>query len=163
MLDYRQQLPGRGTYTCVSPHCLAAAVKKNAFRRTYADALKATVDAAELQQQAARAVEKRIVGLLAMARKSGQLISGSNQVLDGLKKASPPALVVIARDTAEAMTERIVSTARPLAVATARMFDKSTLGRLLGKEERSVAAVMPGALADALQSELCRYELVREN
>lgn len=163
VLDYRQQLPGRGTYTCIRLECIAAAVKKNGFRRAYPDLIRTAVDAAELQQQTRRTLENRISGLLAIARKSGQLISGSNQVLDGLKKSSPPALMVCAQDISDAMADRLNAAAQPLKIVTARMFDKKTLGHLLGKEERSVVAVVPGALAEALQSELLRYELVREN
>lgn len=162
VIDYRQHLPGRGTYTCISLDCMALAVKKNSFRRQYSQ-LSVPVEVADLQQQLQRALEQRISGLVKMARKSGQLLSGSNQVLDAFKKKSPPGLVVLADDITDAMGQKLAGIAQRMKIFSIRLFDKETLGQMLGKDERSVIAVMTGPLATTLLSELHRYELVREN
>lgn len=161
VVDYRQHLPGRGVYTCPTRECLALAVKKNSFRRSFT-APAAPVTVAGLQEQVRMALVQRIAGLVKMARKSGQLISGSNQVLDALKRQSP-ALVLLAQDIAATMGQKIESAAERQNIYCIRLFDKESLGQMLGKEERSVVAVAGGSLAAALLGELHRYELVREN
>lgn len=162
VLDYRQQLPGRGLYLCLNRQCLFQAVKKNSFRR-FGDRQQGGDSLIQLQAQLQLALQQRITGLIRMARKSGQLITGSNQVLDAIKGKTPPSVVVVAADISAGMGHRIENATERQKITLTRMYDKASLGQLVGKEERSVVAVINGALADALKSELDRYELVREN
>ncbi|MFO7764809.1 MAG: DUF448 domain-containing protein [Pelovirga sp.] len=162
VLDYRQQLPGRGLYTCLNRQCLSQAVKKNSFRRL-GDRQQEPISLTQLQAQLQQALQQRITGLIRMARKSGQVITGSNQVLEVMKGKSPPSVIVVAVDISAGMGERIENAADRHKITLARMYDKVSLGQLIGKEERSVVAVINGPLAEALKSELDRYELVREN
>jgi predicted RNA-binding protein YlxR (DUF448 family) len=162
VVDYRQQLPGRGLYTCLTQQCLALAVRKNTFRRVFGPTAQ-PVELAVLQGQLQQALIQRIKGLILMARKAGQLIAGSNMVLDALKSPAPPATVVMATDIADNMKQKIDNTAIRQQIVCTQLFDKVSLGQMLGKEERSVVAIQNGALATSLNSELHRYELVREN
>lgn len=162
VVDYRQQLPGRGLYTCFNQQCLALAVKKNSFRRVFGVTTQ-PVELVVLNGQLQQALIQRIKGLILMARKAGQLIAGSNMVLDALKRPAPPATVVMATDIADNMKQKIDSTVTRQQIVSTQLFDKVSLGQLLGKEERSVVAIQNGALATLLNSELHRYELVREN
>jgi ribosomal protein L7Ae-like RNA K-turn-binding protein len=162
VLDYRQQLPGRGLYTCLNRQCLGQAVKKNSFRRVFGG-MAQPVELAELHTQLQQALIQRIKGLILMARKAGQLIAGSNMVLDALKGHTSPAVVVMATDIADNMKQKIESTATRQQIVCTQLFDKVSLGQMLGKVERSVIAIQDGALATLLNSELHRYELVREN
>ncbi len=162
VVDYRQQLHGRGLYTCINLQCLTQAVKRNSFRRVYG-ATTQPVELDHLHEQLQQALIQRIKGLILMARKAGQLIAGSNMVLDALKRPAPPATVVMATDIADNMKQKIDSTATRQQIVCTQLFDKVSLGQMIGKEERSVIAIQGGALASSLKSELHRYELVREN
>ncbi|MFO7811746.1 MAG: DUF448 domain-containing protein [Pelovirga sp.] len=162
VVDYRQQLPGRGLYTCFNLQCPAQAVKRNSFRRVFGTTTQ-PVELADLLGQLQQALYQRIKGSILMARKAGQLIAGSNMVLDALKGSKPPAVVIMATDITENMKQKIDSTAKRLQIFCTQLFDKESLGQMLGKQERSVVAIQDGALATLLKSELNRYELVREN
>lgn len=162
VVDYRQQLPGRGLYTCFNLQCLGQAVKRNSFHRVFG-ATTQPVELTDLQGQLQRALYQRIKGLILMARKAGQLIAGSNMVLDALKGSVPPTAVVMATDITENMKQKVDSTAKRQQIFCTQLFDKVSLGQMLGKPERSVVAIQDGALATLLKSELNRYELVREN
>lgn len=163
LVDYRQRLPGRGAYTCISIQCLSNAVKKNSFRRCFKDQCH-SVDLDELRQQLVLAVEQKITNLIGMSRKSGQIISGSNAIIEALRKKSSVALVLIAVDISATIGQKIESLAQRDNIYSARLYDKQTIGQMLGKEERSVIAVQTGLLADSLLNELHRYrQLVREN
>ena len=162
VVDYRQQLPGRGLYTCLSRQCLEQAVKKNGFRRIVGSN-HAPVELNQLHTQLQWALEQRISGLIRMARKSGQLVAGSNLVMDAIKGHTPPSIIVVATDISENMGQKIERAAYRQQIICFRHFDKASLGQMIGKEERSVVGVLNGALAESLMSELDKYELVREN
>ncbi|MCD6581198.1 MAG: DUF448 domain-containing protein [Desulfuromusa sp.] len=163
LVDYRQRLPGRGAYTCISIQCLGDAVKKNSFKRCFKGQCH-SVDLDELRQQLVLAVEQKITNLIGMSRKSGQVISGSNAVIDALRKKSSLALVIIAEDISAAIGQKIETLVRRENIYSARLYKKQMIGQMLGKEERSVIAVQAGLLADSLLNELHRYrQLVREN
>ena len=99
-----------------------------------------------------------------MARKSGQVISGSNAIIEALRKKTSLALVVIALDISPAIGKKIESLTEKKDIECAQLYTKQQLGKMLGKEERSVIAVQAGRLADSLLSELHRHrQLVREN
>ncbi len=162
VVDYRQQLPGRGLYTCFSHQCLEQAVKRNSFRRVFGSAAQ-SVTFSDVKVQLQQMIVLRIKGLILMGRKAGQLIAGSNMVLDALKCPLPPVAVVMATDITDNMKQKISHSAKHRQIQCVQMFDKVSLGQMLGKEERSVIAIQDGALASLLNSELLRYELVREN
>jgi predicted RNA-binding protein YlxR (DUF448 family) len=162
VVDYRQQLPGRGLYTCFNPQCLAQAVKKNSFHRVFGATVQ-KVESADLQAQLQLVLVQRIKGLILMARKAGQLIAGSNMVIDALKGPMPPTAVIMATDITDNMKQKIENAATRQQIFCTQLFDKVFLGQMLGKQERSVVAIQNGALATLLKSELNRYELVREN
>ena len=163
LVDYRQRLPGRGTYTCVSRQCLRDAVKRKAFQRSLKEAPEG-VDADRLETQLREAVSRKIAGLIGMARKSGQVVTGTQAVTEVLKKDPAVAVVLLAEDISSAIGQKIDSLCSVQGVPCAQLYDKQSIGQLLGKEERSAVAVLPGPLAQALVDELHRYEqLVREN
>ena len=163
LVDYRQRLPGRGAYTCVSKECLVLAVKRHSFQRCFKGQCNA-VDADELLLQLTRAVEQKIASLIGMARKSRQFIAGSNAVYEALKKGSSLALIIVANDISVTIKNKIESLALKKNIYTAHLFAKDSIGQMLGKEERSVMAVQTGLLADSLLNELHMYrQLVREN
>ena len=163
LVDYRQRLPGRGAYTCIATQCLCDAVKKKSFQRCF-KGKSHSVDATALTQQLIMAIEKKIASLIGMSRKSGQIISGSNAIIESLRKNSSIALVLIAADISAAIGQKIETLAQRKNIYSARLYDKQMIGQMLGKEERSVIAVQTGLLADSLLNELHRYrQLVREN
>lgn len=163
LVDYRQRLPGRGAYTCITAQCLYDAVKRNSFQRCFKGQCR-SVDATVLEQQLTEAVKQKITNLIGMSRKSGQVISGSNAVIEALRKESTFSLIIIAEDISAAIGNKVETLAQRENIYSARLYDKQIIGQMLGKEERSVIAVQAGLLADSLLNELHRYrQLVREN
>jgi len=163
LVDYRQHLPGRGGYTCFSVTCVQDAVRRKGFQRCF-KSQGLSVEAGPLLNQLTVAVDQKIVSLLGMARKSGQLTSGSNAVIEALRKTASIALIVLAEDISAAIGRKIEFLAEKSNIYCVRLYEKQQLGQMLGKEERSVIAVQTGKLADSLLNELHRHrQLVREN
>jgi uncharacterized protein len=157
LVDYRQRLPGRGVYTCCDPACIDKAVTRRQLQR----GLKtegADLSAAELLQQINAALLQRIENLLGMARKSGQVVSGGQAVQTALKGRETFAFVLLSQDISAGIADKVTATAAKCQVAVFRLLDKDRIGEILGKGERSVAAVQAGQLADALLLEMQRYK-----
>lgn len=159
LVDYRGRLPGRGAYTCVDRDCIAEAVRRRQFSRTFKrEPLPVADDFITLELS--RQIQERICGLLGMARKAHQLLSGSSLVLDRLSAGAPLAFILIASDVSDGIGQKVVGRATNRSVRFYRMFEKEFLGRLLGTGQRSVLALVPGSLAKAIRVELERYQRI---
>lgn len=157
LVDYRGRLPGRGAYTCLSRECLRLAVQRRQFQRTFRrDSL--VVDPEVVNAAILAAIESRIVNLLGMAKKSGVVLSGGKLVLAAMAVPGQVAVVMLAEDVSAAIAEKVVSSATYREIPCWRLLDKERLGRMLGKEERSVVALKAGALAESVKTEMLRYK-----
>lgn len=159
LVDYRGRLPGRGAYTCVEIGCIHEAIRRRQFARTFKRDLPA-VGLDSVSQELSRQIQDRISGLIGMARKAHQLLSGSSLILDRLSSGAPIAFVVMAQDVSDGIGEKVAGRARSHSVHCYRMFEKEFLGRLLGTGQRSVLALLPGSLAAAIRVELERYQRI---
>jgi len=163
VIDYRHRLPGRGAYTCIATECLQLAVERKQFQRSFRGSCK-DVDLDILAAEMFKAIEQKIINLLGMGRKSGQVVSGSNAVMAGLRQGAELSLVIVTKDISTAIADKIKALSERQQVNCSQLLNKDLLGQILGKGERSVVAVQNGALADAILIELQRYkQLVREN
>lgn len=159
LLDYRHKLPGRGAYTCLNRQCLERAVNRRQFDRALrAPCLPTTAD--QLITALRQAIESRLSALLGMARKSSQLLSGGNQVLDALDKPGALAAVILTEDISTGVAGKLTGKARGGDVPCLRFATKAGLGQLLGRGERSVAALLNGPLATAFLDEWQRYQAI---
>jgi hypothetical protein len=159
LVDYRGRLPGRGAYTCVDRGCIAEAVRRRQFSRTFKRELLPVADDF-ITLELSRQIQERICGLLGMARKAHQLLSGSSLILDRLSAGAPLAFILIASDVSDGIGQKVVNRATSRSVRFYRMFEKEFLGRLLGTGQRSVLALVPGSLAAAIRVELERYQRI---
>ncbi|MBJ6726745.1 DUF448 domain-containing protein [Geomesophilobacter sediminis] len=152
--DLQQKLPGRGAYTCLKAGCLTQAVKK----RQLARALGATgeIDAVRLVSRVRERFEERIAGYISLANKGGKLVSGSDRVLEQLKKGNT-GLLIMAADISPDSADKFQGAAQAHHVPVAVLFDKERLGGLIGKELRSVLAVLDSGFIGPMTLEMDRY------
>ena len=97
--------------------------------------------------------EKKIRGLLGIAKKSGNLVSGELAVKQAVQQGDA-CLVIVAGD-ASANTKKLFNdkcTFYEIPLITA--FEKTTLGRAIGCDDRSSAAVTDKGIADAMIGKL---------
>jgi hypothetical protein len=159
LVDYRHKLPGRGAYTCLSRSCLERAVSRRQFDRAFKAPCQ-PLTAAALSLALTQAIAQRLAALLGMARKSSQLLSGGNQVLDALDKPREIAAVILADDISAGVAEKLTGKASGGGVPCLRFATKADLGQLIGRGERSVAALLKGPLAEAFMAEWQRYQAI---
>lgn len=148
--DVTGKLPGRGVWVTADRASLDIAVKTGAFARGF----KAKVTLPDdLTDQTEDSLTRQILGLIGMAKKSGQLIIGFDQV-QSAARGDALAWRIEAADGSEDGRGKI----RTLSKAVARELEKplphvlgcfkaAELGHVLGREQLIHAALPHGKLA----------------
>jgi uncharacterized protein len=155
--DIEAVLPGRGLWVKAERAVLEKAVAKNAFAR----AAKAPVTAdPDLPDRVERLLVRRMVGDLGLARKSGALVFGFDNVSRALGERHPPAVLVEAADGAADGRRKLRNAALNQGVEThlIHTLTSAELALALGRENVIHAAVKPGRLAERLILEAARLE-----
>ncbi|PNU21192.1 DUF448 domain-containing protein [Geothermobacter hydrogeniphilus] len=158
LVDYRRKLPGRGAYVCARRQCLLQAAAKGGFSRSFKRELR--VDGQQLLARVADQQRQTIDNLIGMARKAGQGVGGSNLVLGELQRGSDIALVLLAKDVSAGIGNKVCLAAGNRPVRQPDWLDKSRLGVLCGRAERSVLALRSGPIAEKLLYEFSRYDQI---
>jgi predicted RNA-binding protein YlxR (DUF448 family) len=153
--DLAGKLPGRGAYTCFRRSCLEQAIAKRQFSRSFKGEAK-PVAAGELLPLVIRLQEERVIATMALANKAGRVVSGSDKVMDALRKGSV-ALLILAEDISPDSAAKFKAIADKTGVESFRFSLKESLGSPIGKELRSAVAIMTGPFAEKLHRELTRY------
>jgi len=147
--DAAGKLPGRGLWVEASRDAVNKAVEKKLFSR----AAKASVTAtADLAARAEKALVMRMLGDLGIARRSGALALGFDNVLRGLQSAKPPKLLIEALDGSADGKRKLYAAAHRLELncVVIESLTSAELGLALGRENVIHAAVQPGGLAERL-------------
>jgi predicted RNA-binding protein YlxR (DUF448 family) len=151
--DLAERLPGHGYWVRADRATLAQAVKKNAF----AKAMRAPVKpAADLPERLAALLERQIVDLLGLARRSGQLVAGYEKVETWLK-AGKVALLIEAADAGADGRSKLARRTLP-GVEIWAPLTGAALGRAVGRDHAVHIAVSPGGLAQRLKTALRRQQ-----
>lgn len=155
--DVEARLPGRGLWLTPDPAVFQRALTRNAFARAARRTLKASPD---LTVQTAKLLEGRCLALLGLARRSGHLVCGFDQVAGALRQGrfgsgQRPGLLLAASDGALDGRTRLESLATGLPVVA--LFSASALGAALGRDHIVHALIASGGFADALLAESRRF------
>lgn len=152
--DIAGKLPGRGIWVSADKTALEKAVQKGLFAR----AAKQPVKVPEgLAGQVAALLAKRVVDLVALARKSGEAVAGYEKVKDWLGREDVKVLLQ-SSDGSERGKSKLWTP------EGARYFDCLTsdeLGRAFGRESVVHAAIGAGGLAPRVVEEAARLKGLR--
>ena len=158
--DVAAKLPGRGLWVAATRAAIATAVEKKLFAR----AAKANVTAtADLPARAEAALVARMVGDLGLARRSGALVLGFDNVLRALEGPRPPKVLIEAFDGSADGKRKLYAAAHRLELecAVIESLTSAELGLALGRENVIHAAVQPGGLAERLTLDAQRLNGLR--
>ena len=147
--DVAARLPGRGAWVAASRAAIATAVEKKLFAR----AAKANVSAdSDLPTRTEAALVARMIGDIGLARRSGALVLGFDNVLRQLEGPKPPKVLIEAMDGSKDGKRKLYASAHRLELecAVIETLTSAELGLALGRENVIHAAVQPGGLADRL-------------
>jgi len=172
--DAAAKLPGRGLWVEASKAAIDKAVEKKLFARAAKrpasggeQTVKVTATA-DLSARAEKALVARMIGDLGLARRSGSLVLGFDNVLRELLSAKPPKALIEAYDGAADGKRKLYAAAHRLELNCAMIESLSSaeLGLALGRENVIHAAVQPGGLAERLTFDaerLCGFRLRTES
>ncbi|HET7084037.1 MAG TPA: RNA-binding protein [Rhizomicrobium sp.] len=147
--DAAAKLPGRGLWVEACRDAVNKAVEKKLFSR----AAKAQVSAAaDLAVRAEKALVARMLGDLGIARRSGALVLGFDNVLRALEGPKPPKVLIEAFDGSADGKRKLYAAAHRLELncVVIESLTSAELGLALGRENVIHAAVQPGGLAERL-------------
>ena len=163
--DLAARLPGRGAWVTASREALEIALKKGAFARAFKAQVKAGPD---LVSQTEQLLARRALDTLGMAKRSGDLILGFEQVREAVREARP-ACVLAASDASEDQRDKVLALVRglygPQPGETAKTrplppvadcFSGDEMGMALGRERVVHACLKQGRIVHAWMGELAR-------
>jgi predicted RNA-binding protein YlxR (DUF448 family)/ribosomal protein L30E len=147
--DAAAKLPGRGLWVEASKDAVNKAVEKKLFSRAAKAQVSATDD---LAARAEKALVARMLGDLGIARRSGALVLGFDNVLRALEGPKPPMVLIEAFDGAADGKRKLYAAAHRLELkcAVIETLTSAELGLALGRENVIHAAVQRGGLAERL-------------
>jgi predicted RNA-binding protein YlxR (DUF448 family) len=149
VFDVSATLPGRGLWLSASGDVINEAVKRGVFSRAAKSAVKVPAD---LRARVMVSLRQRILDFCALARRSGNAISGFEKAQEWLATGRA-GLVLQAADGSPDERARFVG-GRDVAVVS--ILNAAELGRIFGREHAVHVAVAPGRLAAALQIDVLR-------
>ncbi|MEI8354708.1 MAG: DUF448 domain-containing protein [Deltaproteobacteria bacterium] len=154
--DLLCKLPGRGAYVCSDNDCLRAALTKKQFSRAFKGDVR--IESADsLIAQVIYIMEERIASYLSLANKAGKVVSGTDMVMQSLRKNFNNRVLLLAADISADIRQKIVLFLKINSVEHFTLFDKDRLGSLIGKSPRSVVALEGHGFVEAIKLEIERY------
>jgi hypothetical protein len=155
--DLAAKLPGRGIWASADASLLRRAVTKNLFAKAAKGQVKVAPD---LPAHVERLLVARIQDHLGLARRSGNLVTGFDQVERALTGRSKPALLVEASDGAEDGWRKLaaIMSVQGLQIPALTGLCRDELSVALGRENVVHAALFPGPLAERLALDAERLE-----
>lgn len=160
--DIEAKLPGRGIWAKAAKEAIDTAVKKRLFARAAKSAVTA---GAELSGRAETLLVQRILSLIGLARRSGQLILGFDQVERALRSDDPPALILEAAGASPDGSRKLraAAIARGVVPYVICSLGGEELSLAVGRGNVVHAALRSGHMAERVIFEASRLEGFRAN
>ncbi|WP_137700999.1 RNA-binding protein [Marimonas lutisalis] len=152
--DVMGKLPGRGIWVSADRAALEKAVKKGLFARA---AKQAVTVSEELVDQVEAQLVRRVVDLIAMARKSGEAVAGYEKVKDWLSK-DVAEILLQSSDGSERGKSKLST---PMGGSFIGWLTTEELGRAFGRQTVVHAAIGAGGLAPRVVEEAARLKGLR--
>ncbi|MBI1359675.1 MAG: RNA-binding protein [Alphaproteobacteria bacterium] len=156
--DIAGRLPGRGAWVSASREAVDLAVKKGAFSRAFQAQAKAPSGLADMVEGL---LARRVLDMLGLVKRSGDLILGFEQVRDAVRTARPACLIE-ASDGSEDGRGKLLGLARAIYAESGReppvagCFSAEEMGMALGRGRVIHACLKQGRFAQAWMGELAR-------
>lgn len=147
--DVAARLPGRGGWVEANARAIGIAVEKKLFARA---AKQNVIAASDLAARTEAALVARMLGDIGIARRSGALVLGFDNVLRQLEGPKPPKALIEAFDGSKDGKRKLYAASHRLELdcVVIETLTSAELGLALGRENVIHAAVQPGGLADRL-------------
>lgn len=155
--DIDGRLPGRGYWISADAKSIMHAIGRHLFDKAAHRSVKVPED---IVARTEHGVAQRMLAHLGLARRSGNLILGFDQVDRQIRSPEPPTVIIEAQDAAEDGRRKLQAAATaagyiPFVIAA---FSSQELSLSLRRENVVHAAVKPGRIAERLIFEAARLQ-----
>lgn len=150
--DLRRRLPGRGCWVKAERRLVEIAVTKKLFARALKTDAKAS---SELPEAVDRLLATGLLGMMGLARKAGQFVSGSSRV-DKAVRAGQALAVFHTIDAADDGVRKIDQARKAMALGADldipgfRLFDADTMAQQLGEGALIHSAALAGEAGEGV-------------
>jgi hypothetical protein len=151
--DVAAKLPGRGMWVSADRKTLERAIGKGHFSRAAKAPVAVTSD---IVNRVERLLVERMCGDLGLARRSGQLTLGFDNVARALSGANPPTVLIEASDAAHDGRRKLRGMAKGAVPAVVDCLSRAELSLALGRENVVHAALKSGRLSERLAADAGR-------
>ncbi|MBK0401096.1 RNA-binding protein [Limibaculum sp. M0105] len=141
--DLAGKLPGRGAWLSADRAAVAKALKKNLFARAFRRPVRVAPDLAD---QLEALIARRLVDLVALARKAGQAVAGFEKVRARLGEGRVGVLVTASDAAADGRAK--LARIAPDHAGRIDLLDSGELGLAFGRDFAIHAALDAGGIAD---------------
>ena len=154
--DVAGKLPGRGIWVEARRASIDKAARKGLFSRS---AKRAVTAEPELALRVEALLVDRLVGLLSLARKAGEAVTGFEKVKDWLEKGRAAVLIQAADGSERGKAKLWPPEGEDTLISC---LSAAELGLAFGREHAIHGALAPGGLADRVVEEAARLAGLRE-
>ena len=151
--DVAAKLPGRGMWVSADRDTLERAVAKGHFSRAAKAPVIVTFDIVERVE---KLLAGRMCGDLGLARRSGQLLLGFDNVARALAGARPPEVLIEASDGANDGRRKLLAIPKGASPVVIDCLTRAELSLALGRENVVHAALKSGRLSQRLAADAGR-------
>lgn len=103
---------------------------------------------------------RKILTLIGFAKKSGNITSGTELVMNSISKVgSRVYLVFIARDASPAQSEKVENLCLKNGIPFCKIFDRDELSKTIGEADRICIAVKKRQFSNAIQEFLTKLDI----
>lgn len=135
-LDESGRAKGRGAYICRDPQCVCEAVRKGLISE-------------DEKRELYASIRQHALSMISLAAKAGKVFSGELQCEAAIKDGKA-VLVILSEDASPNTTKKFGNKCSFYELPLITYGEKEELGRLIGREARSVIAITDESFASAI-------------
>nr|CRH07746.1 Conserved protein of unknown function. Putative nucleic-acid-binding protein implicated in transcription termination [Candidatus Magnetococcus massalia] len=162
MEDLAGKLPGRGLHILPQPDAVTQLLKRKGLVSRLASGTVTLPVEEQLHSRLERALERRLMDALGLARRAGALIMGLREVEERIARGERP-WVIMARDTAEHTVEKTLRLVqRPArqgeqALTCFQLLDRDRLGAACGRGPMAVLGIAHNGVQRRIRQDAWRW------
>lgn len=159
-LDARGTHGGRGAWVHPTRACVANMVKRHAAERSLKVEVQKDLDAGKILGELRAALARKADSLIVVASRTRAVAIGADAVADALEKTRVP-LVLVAKDAGQ-VAAALADAGKGGDARVVRYATKMELGRLFGRGEVALLALLDGRIASEMNSTLDRLAALED-
>lgn len=151
-IDLNMKLPGRGIYICPDKSCIEKTLKKKVLSNAFKEAINVP-EVDEFFERLKKRLEDKIVSLIGISYKSGNVSSGRTNVKEEMIK-NRISLIIFTEDASADLSDKMIRYCDQKKIRYYWFSLKDDLSRALAGKERAVLGIKDMKLANTIEKNI---------